>query len=262
MATPPRCIITRMENENDKALNALKSTRDNLQKALDEAIKDRASFQLAARDRYREFTQKIGEISFLIGAALVPIVIASGPDKVSYLGFVLAGVGLYLLNGILALWHVKTMLERDSSDAPFIGLDSEIYTYPVIYAHNKLLFDLNDESYREEYKKVNLNFIEWARKNESSENRPRPKASYWMDVLLSGFVIASLLVARAVWMFGELAYWIVFIVVFLLISVLLRASSVKLHTNHKNLEEKQEKLARIRREYQVWHNETVFGKKR
>lgn len=248
------------DEETKDVLKSLETSRNGLQKQLSDARNMRANLQLSNIDKYREFIQKMGELSFIIGAAIVPVVIVRGSDKVSNLGFVLAGVGLYLLNGVLSLWHVKSVLERNADDIPFIGLNEEINTYPIINAQNKLLFDIRNNNYQKEYKDANLNCIKYAQEPENDKTKPDSKISFWIDILLTIFVIASLLVAKAVWIFSDLAYEITFATVILLMILLGLISYIKTLQNQMNLKLKQNELAHIKKDYQDWHNKTIFKK--
>ena len=239
-------------DKNKEAFEGLRDSQNELQKELSDARNMRVNLQLGNIDKYQKFVQKIGELSFAVGAAIVPVVIVRGSDKVSNLCFVLVGVGLYMLNGILSLWHAKNVLETNVNDTPFIGLDEEIYTYPVIYAISKLLLDYNNKDYQEEYKKMCLSCIKKNQEQENCEKTKRSKIDSWIDVLLADFAIASLLVAKAVWIFGNLIYWITFTAIILLIILLGTVSYIKTWQNQVNLKLKQEKLVDIKSVYQNW----------
>lgn len=247
------------DQEIKEVLNGLTARRDELQAQMSDARHMRAKLRIDNIDKYREFIQKIGELSFVFGAALVPVIIVSGSDKVSNINFVLLGVGLYLLNGLISLWLSKTILERSVDSAPFVGLEEEVHTYPVINAHNKLLFDLKSEDFQEQYRKSSLGFIEWAQG--AGEEKKKPKVSLWLDALITSFVFASLLVAKSVWTFGEIAYWITFVVIFLFMIMLMVTGYIKARQNQITLQAKNDELARVKKDYQDWHDKTILGKK-
>lgn len=247
-----------MSDDDKKAIESLVNQRDNLQAQMADARHKRADMLLENREKYRGFTQKVGELSFLIGAALAPVIIVSGSDKISHLGFVLVGLGLYLLVGFLAMWSVKTGLEKDLDDTPFVGLKEEIHTYPIINALNKLFYDIDDEKLKVDYRKSISDFSNW--NEELSKGSPKPKVSIWLDVLLTGFVLASLLVARAVWTFGDISFWIVFVSAFLAMFILTAIGYVRSWQNQVNLINDQKELARIKGDYQRWFSENVLGK--
>lgn len=246
-----------MDKEEEKEVKAgLAAKRDELQKTMSQARHQRATLQLANIDRYRDFLQKLGELSFVFGAAIVPLIIVSNPDKVNHLGFVVAGVGLYLLNGLLALWRSKQILERNADDAPYIGLEEEIHTYPVINAHNKLLLEHTNKDYQKEYVKASTDFLNWAT-NDAPQSQP--KISLWLDALLINFVIASLFIVRAAWTYSSKLYWTVFAIIAVSMVVLTIISYIKSWQSQKQLKTKRKNLADIKRKYQEWHNKTILG---
>lgn len=246
------------EDEAKEVKTGLQAKRDELQQAMHEARDARVKLQLGNMDKHRDFLQKIGELSFVLGAAIAPVILAThASEKVDHLGFVIAGAALYLLNGLLALWRSKEMLERNADDAPFVGLNEEIHTYPLIHAHNKLLFDLDDETYREEYRKTSLEAVDGL--NSLQPDQTRPKVSLWLDALLANFVLASLLIARAVWpQHATWVYWLIFGVALTTIAVLTVIGYMRAWKSQLLLQTKREKLAAIKAEYQEWHNTNIL----
>ncbi len=245
-----------MDKEEEKEVKTgLAAKRDELQKTMSQARHQKANLQLANIDKYRDFLQKLGELSFVFGAAIVPLIIVSNPDKVNHLEFVV-GAGLYLLNGLLALWRSKQILERNADDAPYIGLDEEIHTYPVINAHNKLLLEHENKNYQKEYVKASLDFLNWAT-NDTPQSQPR--ISLWLDALLINFVIASLFIVRAAWPYSSKLYWAVFAVIAICMVTLTIVSYIKSWQSQKRLIAKRKDLADIKFEYQKWHNKTILG---
>lgn len=246
------------EAESKKALEA---KRDELQKIMSEARKQRADLRLENIDKYVVFLQKLGELSLLFGAAIVPLIIVGHSDtnKVQHLDFVIIGVGLYLLNGLVSLWRSKHIFERNADDAPYVGLDEEIHTYPIINAHNKLLFELYNKDYQEEYRQASINFLEWAH---NGTTLPKPRVSVLLDVLLINFVIASLLVVRAAWPYPVSIYWWSFGVISLFVVALTVISYIKSWQSQVILENKRKTLADIKAKYQEWHNKTILSNKK
>lgn len=129
---------------------------------------------------------------------------------------------------------------------------------PVIYAHNKLIFNLSSESYKEEYQDTSLAFTKWVQGSRSDQKIGR--VDVWLDILLVMFVFSSLFVARAVWVFGVQSYWITLGVVLLFMVIMALISYKKVLKNQKKLQEKRDKLAKIKGEYQSWHDETILKK--
>jgi hypothetical protein len=244
------------KKEQEEVKTGLATRRDELQKTMSEARHQRATLQLANIDKYRDFLQKLGELSFVFGAAIVPLIIVSNPDKVNHLGFVVVGVGLYLINGLLALWRSKQILERNADDAPYIGLEEELYTYPIINVHNKLILELENKDFQEEYVKTNLEFLNWATQDTPES---QPKVSLWLDGLLINFVIASLFIVKAAWIYPTKLYWVVFFVIAASMVGLTVYGYIKSKQSQTRLETKRKKLAAIKSDYQKWHNKTILG---
>jgi hypothetical protein len=248
-----------MTSDEEKEIKeGLTSTRDNLQSVLGEARKLRSEIRISNRDRFREFQQKIGELSFAFGAAIVPLVIVThANESIKDVTYVLVGVTLYLLNGLTAMWRTKTILEQDADDAPHIGLEEEITTYPVIYGLNKLLFDLDNTDYQQEYLEAQQAV---PRTTPTESGKVKVKANFTGDGLLLVFVVASLLVTRPVWPYKSWIYWLVFAAVILFVLILAGLSYLRTWKNQINLNQKREKLAGIKSEYEKW--EAKIMKKR
>jgi hypothetical protein len=115
----------------DEVIEKLAPERDKLQSQLNEIRDLRMKISLANRDKRREYLMKIGELSLIVGAAITPVIIVAD-SNVQFQPFAIIGVGLYLLNGVLALWRCKTLLYQDAEDAPQVGLDQEIMLEPII----------------------------------------------------------------------------------------------------------------------------------
>jgi hypothetical protein len=233
-------------DEEKEIKEGLAASRDQLQGIMADARRERADIRLSNRDKFRAFQQKLGELSFTFGAAIVPLVIVTHATKdIKHLTYVLIGVALYLLNGLVAMWRTKSLLEQDADDAPHIGLDEEIMTYPVINALNKLLYDLSNEDYQQEY----VNAQQQIPRAIPSE---KSKANFTGDMLLLTFIAASLLVIRPVWPYTSWAYWVVFAVVIVFVAALAALSYVRTRENRLKLKAKRDKLNEIKTGYQQW----------
>jgi len=244
-------------DEKNDALSGLTKQRDNLLKIMDDARAKRTELRLSNRERYNDFLQKIGDVSFILGAAIVPLIIVShASHNIQHINYVLLGAVLYLLTGTLALWLKKKMIEQDADDAPFIGLEEEINAYPVIYALNKLLMDIENKKYIEEYKDV-TNIKSW---NAEGGTEPKAKISFWLDGLILSFVIASLLVVRAAWSHSNVVYWLIFSVIVLVLVGVGIIGYIRALNNQYKLQLKRGKLQSIRAEWQKWFDENVIGR--
>ncbi len=243
------------EAEKENALKGLSHTRDNLQKIMSEARNKRAELSLSNREKYNDYLQRLGEVSFIIGAAIVPLVIVSHAKiEIDHIAYVLVGVCFYLINGFLALWITKDRIEQDADDAPHIGLDEEIATYPIINAINKLLYELEDKEIQKEY--WSATNVDLLKATNSVERKAR--ISFWLDILLVNFVVASLLVVRAAWPYGDLIYWLTFAAILLSLLSLALKSYKRAIINQGLLHQKRMQLQSIRAKYEEWFNNAVM----
>ncbi len=245
------------EDEKEKIQEGLQARRNELQRNLAEARKQRAELQLKDIDEYRFFLQKVGQLSLLLGAAIIPLVIVNN-SKVTFLDFVLLGTTLYLTIGILAFWRSKGIFEKNADYSPYIGLEEEIKIYPIVYAHNKLLSDIENKTYLEEFRSTSTALLAW---NSTQAQENNPKVSIWLDLLLLGFAIASLLIVRPLWPYGDIAYWIAFLIVILGITIFISIGYMRSWKNQVILIEKQKELGKIKSEYQKWHNDNILNPK-
>jgi uncharacterized membrane protein YqjE len=243
------------DEQKREIAQSLTEQRDNLQQTASEARKMRAELRLKNRDKQIDFLQKLGELSFAFGGAIVPVIIISHTtDTVSHLPYVLVGVAIYILNGVVALWQVKARIEQDADDTPFVGLDEEILAYPVANALNKVISDLGNDDYKKEYWEA----VNKVTNQEASVDKTfKPKASFWLDIAILDFVVASLFVIRAVWQYGDVWYWLLFAVSVLLIIALIVVSYIRTIKNQFSLQMKREELQKIRNDYQTWLNSTI-----
>lgn len=241
----------------EEVIRQLKPERDKMQSQLDDIRDMRMNFQLANREKRREFLMKIGELSLLVGAAIAPIIIATD-NKLQFREFAMVGAGLYLLNGILALWRCKTLLYQDAEDGPQIGLTEETLLQPVIQAHNKLLFDPSSKTYQDEYIEVSKGLTDEGLALEGQKQKAR--LDLWADMAIYGFGLATLLVARTIWPFEQVWYWEMLLGFALLVCVLLLVGYRHARKTRAAIEQKLKRILDQRKKYQEWHNKEVFRK--
>lgn len=241
----------------DDVIEKLQPERDKMQLQLDEIRSMRMNISLANRDKRREFLMKIGEFSLLVGAAITPVIIATD-GKVQFQEVAIIGVGMYLLNGILALWRCKTLLYQDAEDAPQVGLDQEVMLEPVIHAYNKLLYDPSSKTYQDEYTTASKALVDESQEIQAAKQKAR--LDFWADVVLYGFVLATLFVARTIWPFENVWYIETLLGFALLVCVLLLMGYRHAQKSRAALEKKHKRLQSERTRYQGWHNKEVFKK--
>lgn len=241
----------------EDVIKTLAPDRDNLQAQLNEIRDLRMQLSLKNRDQQREYLMKLGELSFIFGAAIVPVVIVSG-NKVSNLPFALVGAGLYLLNGLLALWRCKIIMYQDAEDVPQVGLDQELLLEPLIYAYNKLLHDPSSDSYRNEYINAEKNMLDT---NLATQQKPRKThVDLSADLGIYGFIAATLCIARTVWPFPGCTFWDVVVVFVLVVAIRLIVGYFQVRKAQRTLQDKRDVLTANRAKYQEWHNRQVLKK--
>ena len=241
----------------DEVIRQLKPERDKMQLQLDDIRGMRMNFQLANREKRREFLMKIGELSLLVGAAIAPVIIATD-NRLQFREFAMMGAGLYLLNGILALWRCKTLLYQDAEDGPQIGITEETLLQPVIHAHNKLLFDPSSKTYQNEYVAASKNLTDEGLSSEGQKQKAQ--LDFWADMAIYGFGLATLLIARTIWPFEQVWYWEIILGFALLVCVLLFVGYRHARKTRGTLEKKLKRIGSQRKKYQEWHDKEVFNK--
>ncbi|HSW77951.1 MAG TPA: hypothetical protein VLG36_04075 [Candidatus Chromulinivoraceae bacterium] len=239
----------------DEVIEKLAPERDKLQDQLNEIRDLRMNISLASRDKRREYLMKVGELSLIVGAAITPVIIVADSD-VQFQSFAIIGVGLYLLNGVLALWRCKTLLYQDAEDAPQVGLDQEIMLEPIIHAYNKILLDPSSSTYQDEYKTASKGLLD--KSKEIQAQKQKVTLDFWADTALYGFVLATLFVARTIWPFASIWYWQVLLSFALLVCILLLLGYRNSRKSRAALSQKHELLLSERTAYQEWHDKEVF----
>lgn len=243
------------DEERKQVLEGLTHSRDNLQKVVEEARHTKMSLSLKNRDNARKFLQKIGDISFTFGAAIAPIIIVSGTkNRINYFGYMVFGLTLYLVNGFLALWKNKSLIEQDANDTAFVGIEEQIMAYPVIQSMNKLLFDLDNEEYQNEYRGTSLEAT-----NTETVVGSKQKASFWLDLIFL-FVIASALIMRPIWPWSSLYYWLFLASITLSMLSFILISYIRFIESRLKLKCKEDQLKKIKSGYAKWHQREVLKK--
>jgi hypothetical protein len=257
MSKPPHLTkLKALTSEGEVSFKeGLGNERDAQQANLDKAREMRTDLSLKTRDRYIDFLQKLGELSLTFGAAMIPLIIATNARKdIKTPTFALLGAAMYLMNGVLGIWLTKMKIEQDADDTPFIGLNEEIMTYPLIYAKNKLILEPNSVDFANEHIDA-----EWNITNQPVMEARKKRPSLWTDVLSFNFVVASILIAGTLWPYKMLWYWLGFVAVILVMLLLIKLDYKHAVTKQQELEEKRKKLAGIKSEFGEWRNNKMAG---
>jgi len=232
----------------DKEKMELAKKRDSLQNTMNESRSMRAQIKLTVRGNYRDFVQKIGELSFLLGAAIIPLLLTRSNETASHINYLLIGVGIYLLNGIVALWWTKTHIETDGNDARLVSLDEQLSIYPLTNALNKLIHDPASKEYRSEYEQAKVATVSVPIPTESN------KPSFTADLVLTAFIIASLLVIRSAWPYEVSIYWGSFAAILLITTASILASYIRALQSTSTVAIKQATIDIIKSEFHKWRD--------
>ena len=250
---------------NDELNNELRNAKEHFSESISRlqlishsVDETKMNLLLQNRESQRRFLQKVGDLSFVFGAAIVPVIVASkSKEEIDSFWLVLVGVGLYLINGFIALWKNKSLIEQDANDIPYVGITEEIKIRPVINSLRKLVFNSENVSYRNEYISASLNAT--ALTEESLGKKE--KINFWPDIVTINFVIASVFIVKAVWSFNDWIYWIIFAGALIFMLSLTAISYVRSRESQIRLAQKKKELQKIDKEYKDWHNQNVLGKR-
>jgi len=241
--------------EDEKAI-LLAQERDKTQAKLEEIRALRMQLNLKNRDDRRDLLMKLGELSFIVGAAVTPILIVSD-SNISHKSFAVLGVAIYLTSGLLAMWRCKTLLYQDAEDSPKVGLDEEIQLQPIVHSYNKLISNPSSAEYAQEYKNASEQAIRSL--TTSSDGTAKSRIDPTIDLVLYGFILATLLILRTQWPFNDVSYWISLALFGVIAIVLSLRGYYEAKLVRQSLEHKRSKVAEIRNNYQEWHDKEMFG---
>lgn len=200
---------------------------------------------------YTNYVIKLGELSFLIGGAITPIVIVSG-NSVQYPKFVFSAIALYLFNGILAIWKSKDIIERQlDAFAPGNLHALEKKVQPLQFLANKIIFEFKDEDIKE-YMKQKRDFI-----SNNAEEKVSTSINVLLDALVFIFVLASLLIVRAVWTFSITSYWHFFGIAISLIMAMIIAGAFRAKAVAKLNAKNTEELNKMKLDFAKWREEKI-----
>lgn len=222
---------------------------------LHEIYGDRGKYHENALNRYRDFLLKIGELSFIFGAAIVPVIIISKTEIREPI-FIFLGVALYLTNGFIVLLKTKENIEKDTNQIPGLGADLEAEVLPISFSINKLIWDPTKKEHVQEYYDSQNQFV----KKELAPKTASNKVSFLLDFLFANFVWASLLLVKDIWPFSDISYWSAFFVITVIIGVLSGISYFMFREETIKSAAANEKVANLRREHSKWQDREIFGR--
>lgn len=242
--------------EKAETLNHLLEERGNYQSILSEMRKDRMEKRLSAQTEFDQYSNRIGELSLAVSAAITPVMIISN-NQIDNKGFLIAGIISYLIVGMAALFRVKRSIEDKVDNYSKIGIDLENDIEKITNNINKLIWDIDNTKYQKEYINSKKSFIE----NHTNTERPVIKTSYALDWLVGGFLVATFLSFRVVWPDSGALYYcltgMATLILFALLTLNSSKRSQKLQQERQNFEEEYDKTRSL---YLQWQDKEVFKK--
>lgn len=235
------------ENTRKKLIERWEKERDTLQGILQEVRKERVERSLETRKELRRHSVRFAELSFGLGAALVPLFfIADKLKDIELLVFISSG--LFVLSGLIGFFREKTELEGDSSVTPDIGLDSEIAVYPMVNALNKLIDNPENEEYQDEYFKSTKSFLDKYAGSKEDED----KVDFRLDIQYGLALTGILLIFKTAWPFPSLYFWFLSLAVLIIFGASVYSSTKSVRARQAARREKLQKLYEIRKEFMDW----------
>lgn len=229
----------------------LEEERKGISESLYELRKERKDLFLDAIKRQRSFILKIGELSFIFGGAVIPLLkefadTPTGP-------YLFVAIGIFILNGLVSLWRSKSLLEADSNDIAGMGMESEAEA--EIYKHKiqKLIHDPTNTTYQQDYLAARDSIINHL----STPQKTDEHISFLLDGFVAAFVIGSTLLARVIWPFSQNLFLIVLAFIIVCIIFLMLVSYFSAKERRTKLEIKKERLNIVNKERASWDKEMI-----
>lgn len=243
------------EGKNRKEfLNYLNEQLDSIKKTLGEARDFHFQNLDEKHKQFLNFKIKLGELSLIVGAAIGPVIIASGKEILQPV-YVFSAIILYLTNGIFAIWKAKDIVEKQLdaySPSNLHKLESDVY--PMEFAIDKLRFDPENREYIDEFFKSREKFVE-----ENTELEiPKKNVDVSLDILSFNFVLASLLLIKTIWPFGSNFYWLFFAVIILIMLMLIIRSYIQAKKRAIQNELNTKRLNEVKRAHVEWQKKEVL----
>lgn len=230
------------------------AVRDTLQAQQQDIRKLRSEQQLKSRNDRRGFFVDLGKLNLTFAAAVAIFLVKDNP----VLGF--WAITLYILAAVIPLWRAKMILDEDSLDAPFVGLEEEILLQPLINTRNKLITDPRNQDYLNQLVEAGTAVVDAGQKNAENSNIKTVIPDFTSEISIFFFVLATYIMIGAAWPYQEMLYWGGFVLL-VVGSVIYGVIEYKrLNELFRNLQKQQKKLADLRADYQNWHKEHVDNK--
>lgn len=242
-------------DEKRVLIDALTEERDGYQKILREMRHDKLEKRILAQSEYDKFASRTGEISLAVAAAITPVLILAN-NPVAYREFLIAGIFTYILIGVLSLLRVKQSVETKIDSFSSMNIDLERDVESITHNINKLIWNANDKAYQSEYINSKKQFIE----NNSKAKEGAEKLSYFLDVMIGGFLLATFLAIRTVWLFDTIYYLLFGLLIGHMFGWITVKSIIRTKINQVERSNLIEKYEKVKKDYLDWQDKEVFKK--
>lgn len=247
-----------MNNADKESLKkSLENERNFNQKTLNEMRKERAEKSRTALNKSNNLSSRLGEISFAVAAALTPVLIITS-NNINNKEYLIAGLIIYLLTGSYSVFKSKFSVESEISSFMGMGLETEKDISDINNTINKILWDIDNKDYHKEYVAKREGFLTKSKK--IGEKRKDNKMDYSLDIILSGFIVATMTALKSVWVYDENYYWYLFCTVIIILIIL---ACVSTWASNENLVEQialEDEMNEQNSEYLEWRDKNVFKK--
>lgn len=241
------------KNEKKVLLEGLEEERDTYQAILKEIREERSEKVLSTHKEFEQFTSHVGVLSFAIAAAITPVMIVADQEILNR-GFLIAGLLIYLMVGLIALLNLKQSIERKINDYSSMGIDMEADIEKITNSINKLLWNPDGNEYRSEYLKTKKQFVN----NHGKVTAHIDKTNYLLDILVGGFIIATFISLKTVWPFDSYLYWCLGSAAILVIAIVVIRSSKQARISNDNRKKLSDRYQKIRDDFLEWQDKEVF----
>lgn len=252
--------VAEQKQELTEIRRLITERRDSTTKLLTDAKDEQKQLFIKSVVEMQSYTIKIAELSLLVGAAIIPIIlVVTKKTEIPHPGFVFVAAAIYLINGAVALWRSKDQIEdRVMAFDPANLLEAEADTLPMIFVANKLYLDPTNSDYIEEYRETEKEFI-----SGNAQSRPSKKnINLWLDSFVSAFIFASLALLRPLWPVNIAYYWITVVIFVVLIVILVCSSITRVRVQQAKQEAAQKRVDKLRQDFANWHIAEVLEKQK
>jgi len=238
--------------EIEEIQKELEKERNSYQANLREMRKDRLKGSLSAHKDLNRFAVRIGELSLAFAAAITPILILSDKN-INQREYLVTGILVYLLIGLFTIYQAKKNIEFRANFYPQIGIDLEADVQKIIYNCNKLIWNPRDKKSINNFFDSKKEFVN----NNFKVKEISDKINYGMDILIGGFITATYICLRSIWLFDPYYYWFFFGITIIVVLSLTLKSSLDARKQNEKYKEMQKVLDNESQTYIDWQSKIL-----